>query len=144
MSTATNDESKKLTRGYRNNNPLNIRYNRLNDWRGRLYPNTDGTFEQFSSMEYGYRAAIKLIRNYIESGYNTVALIISRWAPDNENNTEGYINTVCNITGFLPSQKIDASNEFMIEKLIYAMAIAENGYNPLPNADQIKAGWKLL
>lgn len=44
-----------LPRGIRNNNPLNIKIG--NDWKGEV-PNTDGTFEQFESMEYGLRAEL--------------------------------------------------------------------------------------
>ena len=49
-----------MTRGYRNNNPLNIRIDKKNPWLGRVIPNTDGEFEQFTSMAYGYRAAMVL------------------------------------------------------------------------------------
>ena len=38
-----------LPRGYRNNNPLNIRYSRNNTWIGKVTPNTDGAFEQLLS-----------------------------------------------------------------------------------------------
>jgi hypothetical protein len=37
-----------LPRGYRNNNPLNIRINADNDWQGKVYFNTDHVFEQFA------------------------------------------------------------------------------------------------
>ena len=33
-------------------------------------------------MKYGIRAAIKLIKNYIRSGYNTIDKIVGRWCPD--------------------------------------------------------------
>ena len=41
-----------LPRGYRNNNPLNIRYVAGNNWKGKVYPNTDrnNTFEQFVNI----------------------------------------------------------------------------------------------
>ncbi len=53
-----------LPRGYRNNNPLNLRIS-SSSWLGKVADNTDGVFEQFSDIRYGYRAAIKTIRNYI-------------------------------------------------------------------------------
>lgn len=132
------------TRGYRNNNPLNIRISSANNWEGKVLPNTDGVFEQFRTMAYGYRAALLLIRNYILAGHNTVAKIISRWAPANENNTTAYINAVCSKTGFAPTTTIGAYNEDMMVKLVYAMAIVENGSTPLPVVADIREGWKLL
>lgn len=129
-------------RGYRNNNPLNIRYNANNNWQGKVLPNTDGVFEQFTSMEYGYRAAIYLIKKYINQGYRTVSEIISKWAPATENNTTGYISTVCSNTGFTPGTVIYTKEQII--NLVYAMAIVENGKATLPNLEEIKAGWNLL
>lgn len=145
----TNNENmstnKKLPRGYRNNNPLNIRLNSANNWQGKVANNTDGVFEQFVSMEYGYRAALKLIRNYVtKNGLNTVAQIINKWAPTNENNTSGYIQRVCNSTGWQPSKVIDPYNIHDMSDLVYAMALVENGTTILPDYTQIYKGWELL
>lgn len=145
--TTTNNNStmdKKLPRGYRNNNPLNIRIS-SSKWQGEVANNTDGTFEQFVSMEYGYRAALKLIQNYINNyGLKTVADIIARWAPENENNTLGYINRVCNSTGWLPEKIIDPYNREDMTDLVYAMALVENGVTILPDYTQIYKGWEML
>lgn len=133
-----------LPRGYRNNNPLNIRYSTANSWQGKVLPNTDGAFEQFQSMAYGYRAALYLIRKYISQGNNTVSSVISKWAPATENNTSGYITRVCNTTGYLPGTVLSASDKEQLCKLVYAMAIVENGSTPLPDMSEIYAGWNLL
>ncbi|MCM1070009.1 MAG: structural protein P5 [Prevotella sp.] len=132
-----------LPRGYRNNNPLNIRIS-SNNWQGKLCNNTDGAFEQFVSMAYGYRAAMVLISNYITK-YNctTIAQIISRWAPTNENNTAGYISRVCSQTGYTRGTVISPTNEAQMCNLVYAMSLVENGYNPLPDSDAIRQAWKL-
>lgn len=134
-----------LPRGYRNNNPLNIRINPSNDWMGKVENNTDGEFEQFTAMEYGYRAALKLIRNYItKDGLTTVSQIIAKWAPQNENNTSGYITRVCNSTGWQPAKTIDPYNVHDMSDLVYAMALVENGVNILPSYTQIYKGWEML
>lgn len=146
-SNKTNNTSmeKKLPRGYRNNNPLNIRINPGNNWDGKVANNTDGVFEQFVAMEYGYRAAMKLIRNYITKyDLNTVGQIISKWAPDSENDTAGYISRVSSTTGWLPTKEIDPYNMQEICDLVYAMAIVENGYTPLPDYTEIYKGWEML
>ena len=76
-----------MKRGTRNNNPANIKLTALN-WRGKVpnSENTDGTFEQFTDMEYGIRALYRLLVTYVNK-YNlrTVDEIIDRYAPAGEN-----------------------------------------------------------
>ena len=135
----------KLPRGYRNNNPLNIRISSANNWQGEVQNNTDGVFEQFVAMEYGYRAALKLIRNYItRDGLTTVSDIISKWAPNNENNTAGYIQRVIGINQWTPAKVIDPYSKDDMCDLAYAMAIVENGNTILPDYTQIYKGWAML
>lgn len=135
----------KLPRGYRNNNPLNIRLNSANKWQGKVANNTDGVFEQFVAMEYGYRAALKLIQNYINKyGLSTVSEIISKWAPINENNTAGYIQRVIGINQWTASKVIDPNSKDDMCDLVYAMAIVENGNTILPDYTQIYKGWAML
>lgn len=87
---------KKLSRGVRNNNPFNIKRSQI-AWYGEV-PSIDGrsdkVFEQFYSMEFGYRAGIKLLYNYHRNGINTVRAIINRFAPVSENDTLSYIEFV--------------------------------------------------
>ena len=143
--TTIDPMDKKLPRGYRNNNPLNIRYNSANKWQGKVANNTDGTFDQFVAMEYGYRAALKLIRNYIQKdGLATVAEIISKWAPNTENNTAGYIQRVIGINQWTPAKVIDPYSKDDMCDLVYAMAIVENGNTILPDYKQIWTGWSIL
>ena len=78
--------------GLRNNNPLNIRFSPRSNWIGQTGENKG--FCVFDSLEHGFRAAFKLLNNYIKQGYDTVPKIISRWAPQSENNTTAYIDFV--------------------------------------------------
>lgn len=148
-----------LPRGYRNNNPLNIRYNVNNKWLGKVTPNTDknNAFEQFITMPYGYRAALYLLRKYIKSyGCNTISKIIQKWAPPTENYTQGYITSVCNLikTNFGRSvgadTAISANSSQLLCEMAYAMSIVENGITAetkaagLPNMEAIQDGWNLL
>lgn len=135
----------KLPRGYRNNNPLNIRINPANNWVGKVANNTDGAFEQFVSMEYGYRAALKLLRNYItQYGLTTLDKIIAKWAPSTENNTTGYINRVAKTNGWSTNRTIDPNSKDDMCDLAYAMSIVENGNTPSPNYTKIYKGWSML
>lgn len=151
----------RLPVGYRQNNPLNIRVNSHNNWKGKITPPDDPRFEQFQTMEYGYRAALVLLRNYISDGDNTIERIINRWAPSTENNVPAYINDVCSIlqrmTGkeITPFDAIARNDRAMLSKLVYAMSIHENGYKDLdkrdilstyglPNMEIINEAWKIL
>ncbi len=84
-----------LPRGIRNNNPGNIRWG--SKWKG-LVPEperTDQSFCQFVDPVYGIRAIAKVMFSYRDKhGLNTVESIINRYAPPNENNTQGYIQRV--------------------------------------------------
>lgn len=96
------------SRGLRNNNPFNIRKSSRNRWIGKSRFNSDGTFEQFISLPYGLRAGILLLRNgYIRKGYNTIEQIVSRFAPESENNTYQYCNFLASYIGISIHQEIE-------------------------------------
>lgn len=130
------------TRGYRNNNPLNIRLNERNNWKGKVLANTDGAFEQFVSMPYGFRAALYLFRKYIRQGYNTVEKIVGKWAPPSENHTGKYISFVTGKTQMAPDQVLKAADAEHLKILAHAMAWYENGTPP--QWPDIEEGWELL
>ena len=79
-----------MTRGLRNNNPLNIEKTRGgNPWQGEVVPSKDKRFAQFTTVAYGYRAAFKLLNNYQRNyGLDTIRKMIGRWAPSEENHTD--------------------------------------------------------
>ncbi|WP_445497823.1 structural protein [Photorhabdus sp. SF281] len=123
-----------MSRGIRNNNPGNIRWG--DDWQGLASESqrTDKSFCQFVSPEYGIRAMIKILYNYNRKyGLKTVKGIISRWAPPNENNTDGYINCVCKDTDVTRDQVVDVFNQAFMTKLIKAVITVENGSQPYDN-----------
>lgn len=132
-----------LPRGYRNNNPLNVRKNAANLWKGKVVPGTDPAFEQFVSMAYGYRCALYLLRKYVKQGNNTIRKIVSKWAPPSENNTGGYINNVATRTGINADITIAPTDREALCKIAWAMAWSENGKAPATMAD-IYSGWALL
>ena len=118
----------KVARGWRNNNPLNIEYNPRNKWRGQV--GSDGRFAIFVSREYGYRAAIVILRNY-QKRYRIMTLteLIGRWCPPSEpgNNTPHYIRTVSE-RGHLPvDEPLDLGNKSVVVRLLEAMTFVECG-----------------
>lgn len=118
---------KKTTpRGIRNNNPLNIRIG--NTWLGERNNPTDNAFEEFVSIEYGYRAAFCILRRYIKRyNKNTITAIVSTWAPANENNTQRYIDFVANKMQISPSDIIDYGDKERMTQLVAAMQLMECG-----------------
>ena len=116
----------RIPRGIRNNNPLNIRVG--NNWKGEVSQPTDHTFEQFKEMKYGVRAAFVIIRNYIQRHkLNTVAKVIQRWAPNNENNTKAYIKSVEKFSLIGENDTLRFENKCQMINLFRAMCIVENG-----------------
>ena len=119
--------------GTANRNPLNIRFSAANHWLGLhpLQPNVKG-FCRFTNFDYGYRAAILLIKNYIRRyRCDTPAQIIHRWAPPSENRTDLYIACVCGRSGLAPEERILLEGN-QIPRLVAAMAKQETGLHPTP------------
>ena len=114
-----------MTRGYKNNNPGNIRLNPLIKWEGEI-KGTDTSFVTFKNMTYGIRALMKLLSNYKKRGYNTIELILNRYAPANENNTSGYIQKVSTYTGIPKNQNL-VLDQMQMVKLARAIVKVEIG-----------------
>lgn len=115
-----------LPRGIRNNNPLNIRVG--NHWQGEVSEPTDTEFEQFQTMFFGVRAGFVLLKRYMMRYHlDTVAKIISRWAPPSENNTPEYIRRVASRIGVEPNLVISWYDRKTMLALVDAMILQECG-----------------
>ncbi len=118
-----------MTRGERNNNPLNIRRT-ADKWLGMSQRQNDSDFIVFDSLEYGIRAALKLIRKYVQHfSCNTISKIISRWAPPCENDTKSYILYVAKKTEISESEFIKFDDREKICNIVKAMAQIESQMN---------------
>lgn len=141
-----------MTRGIRNNNPLNIRHS-TDRWEGARIEQTDKSFVQFMSMAYGYRAVWKILESYwnhflrMGEPYTPIT-IITRWAPPVENDTESYIHAVLSLTSLggnenllQPSRGVDVER---LVRLVQAMTVVECGI-PYKEVDTeaIREGYKL-
>lgn len=113
------------TRGYRNNNPCNIRWRKDIAWQGQT-GHDDKYFCRFSSRIYGYRAVFALLRTYrLRYSITTVDAIIRRFAPPSENATDRYVRHVCNLAHLQPESTIDyRAPEAM--RMVKAMAYVES------------------
>lgn len=115
-------------RGLRNNNPLNLRPLGQGQWNGQTGVD-GGNYAQFGSEQDGWNAAHKNLETYgSKHGINTVAGVISRWAPSGDNNNpQSYAATVAKKLGVNPNATINLSDASTREKLLSAMADVELG-----------------
>lgn len=106
------------------NNPLNIRFNPSNKWKGQTGEYKG--FCVFKSESYGIRAAYKVLTTYIANGVNTIEAIINRWAPPTENRTQEYVSFVCQETLLEPNEVLtDNSIHDYWTKIIIIEAMAK-------------------
>ena len=130
------------TRGYRNNNPGNIRRN-ADRFQGEIYPSRDLSFKQFETMIYGYRAIMCTLRTY-QRKYHlfTIRGMIRRWAPPQENNVTKYIYTVAHRMGIKADQRINVMERETMLPLVAAISYVENGCEP--DERLIQDAWNLF
>ena len=118
-------------RGFRNNNPLNIR--KGSKWKGLSSVQGDKSFCVFTSMSFGIRAAIYLLLKYYKTyELHTLYDIISRWAPQCENDTWNYCKLVAKElripVKLIPTYDLDLLHDYnMLYHLLMAMIYVENG-----------------
>lgn len=136
----------KPARGERNNNPGNIDYNPANKWQGQLPhdPKIESRFCRFQSPEYGIRAIYKLLQTYqTKYGLNSVKAIINKYAPPNENNTDGYINRAAADIGIGINDHLNTKDKKTGIALAAAIVGVELGYQPY-SPDVFERAWGLL
>ena len=132
-----------LPRGIRLHNPGNIR--KGDRWKGLDTPSDDGSFCRFKSAPYGIRALAVVLETYQDrrlaadgSAIDTVREVVERWAPPVENDTESYIHSVRQATGFKPGQHIDVHDFGTAMALCKAIIRHENGSQPYSDAELAK------
>ena len=144
-----------MSRGIRNNNPLNIRHGKSR-WEGRTRVQTDAEFVTFKSMAYGYRAAWKLMETYqlrlrMEDKSYTLENIIHRWAPPEDNNdTQAYLRTVIRLLDYKVAGRQPLASPATKEghrvfaRILMAMTCVECGIKP-DEVDKrsIEQGWTM-
>jgi len=111
------------TRGFRNNNPGNLRYGVK--WLGVVGADPDG-YAIFDKPENGVRAMGVDLLTKIARGVNTLRAVISVYAPPGDNNpTEAYIAEVSKWSGLDPDQVLARDD---VPALANAMIRFENGH----------------
>ncbi len=135
-------KSNRVSRGLRNCNPGNIRQSKTR-YKGEKPHSTDSAFKQFETLEWGYRAIFMLLHTYRVRGYgDTIAKMISRYAPPFENNTEVYISRVCQQTGIDRDQRLNTLNSVQMIPIVSAISAVENGVKV--DEEVVARGWELF
>lgn len=131
-----------MSRGLRNNNPLNIRKNSTK-WQGLAKEQTDKCFFVFTAPEWGYRAALRTLQTYQRTHrLCTIREWIERWAPPCENPTDKYLEFICNKVGMPADACPRISNKTIMCNIVAAMSHFENGVPAV--MEDVYKGWELL
>lgn len=113
-----------VDRGFRNNNPGNIRPTSAKEFTGQIGIDSDG-FAIFSSMEYGIRAIAVILKNYgTRDGINTVEGAITRWSATDQS---AYVANVSAILGVGPDDYIDLTDPNTLSGIVQGIIAQENG-----------------
>lgn len=111
-----------LSRGFRNNNPGNIRGS--DGFNGQTGVDSDG-FATFDTMQDGIRAIAVILKNYQSLyGLNTVRALISRWSATDQ---AAYIADVAADLGVDPDDSINVADPNTLNGLVSAIITQENG-----------------
>lgn len=78
-------------------------------------------------LDHAVRACFKLLVNYILSGHDTYRKIINRFAPPSENDTQHYLDFVCDNPFIDPDHEVVTYDDLL--RLMAKMAKMENGIN---------------
>lgn len=124
-----------MTREELLNNPGGIEHEPGVTWGGQSQDQPDHTFVKFTGPGWGIRAIVKTLHTYqTKHGVKTMRQAISRWAPPSvlkdgkavfENNTEAYIDDVCQRCGVGEDDEIDF--QVLMPTLVKAIIRHENG-----------------
>lgn len=113
----------KNTRGFRNNNPGNLRWSGAFTWQGQVGQDPEG-YVIFDTMENGVRAMTKNLRTYMGRGTDTIREIITRYAPSHENPTNAYISFLATKLGVGPDVPLGEGRMYDLVRYIIQF---ENG-----------------
>jgi hypothetical protein len=113
--------------GIRLNNPGNIELNSIK-WKGLSPIQLHKRFATFTKPEFGLRAIARILMGDWREGQNTIASLISEWAPEHENPTDKYIAFIGKEAGVDPYKA--ANIPVLLPKILPGIVKFENGYQP--------------
>jgi hypothetical protein len=122
------------TRGLKNFNPGNIRFNAHVPWNGQLGEDSKG-FVVFDSDFHGLRAIARDLKSMWAAAGGTMSILaaISKYAPPVENNTHAYADYVADMAQMDPLAERPLTAD-MACHVVAAIVHMENGVQPYPSA----------
>ncbi|HFW6907664.1 TPA: hypothetical protein ACIC41_002163 [Escherichia coli] len=117
--------------GFRNNNPGNLRV-------AANATGKNGGFSTFANDADGRAAMARQLMLYGDRGNNTLDGIIHTYAPQSENNTRAYIDSVSKATGYGAKEQVNLHDPETLKTIMAAMIKHENGAQPY-SEDEIRA-----
>jgi hypothetical protein len=115
------------TRGEKNANPGNIRFDLLTRWLGQT-GHDDAGFCLFDVPDHGIRALCRVLLNYQRvDACRTLEDVVRRYAPGNENDIGAYLADVVARTGIGADQPLDLDHPGELANLARAIIFHENG-----------------
>lgn len=114
------------TREERLCNPMGIMIVHGVTWAGQAQSQLDDRLVTFTGPGWGMRAGVKTLHTYqTKDGVKTMREAIHRWAPPNENDTQAYIDDVCERCSV--GQDDQVNFDLIMPTLVKAIVIHENG-----------------
>ena len=112
------------------NNAGNLKHSH-DKWEGEARLQRDKVYVRFLTPQAGIRAMMKTLLTY-EDLYHitTIRLIIERYAPPKENNTEAYIADICSKLGVPDNMFLNITKPEILMTLAEAMVLHEQGHAP--------------
>lgn len=127
-----------VARGIRNNNPGNLEFA---GQAGATREGGSGRFAAFGSLAEGLAAMDEQLQRYGAKGTDTIASIVSKYAPAGDNNNvPAYIADLVGKTGFAANQHLNLGDADTMRSLMLAMTGHEGNR---VSVDDINAGMAL-
>ncbi|EPI8995465.1 hypothetical protein [Citrobacter portucalensis] len=118
--------------GFRNNNPGNLRV-------AANATGKNGGFSTFANDADGRTAMARQLMLYGDRGNNTLDGIIHTYAPQSENNTRAYIDSVSKATGYGAKEQVNLHDPETLKTIMAAMIKHENGAQPYTEEQLLNA-----
>ena len=118
--------------GFRNNNPGNLRA-------AANATGKNGGFSTFANDADGRAAMARQLMLYGDRGNNTLDGIIHTYAPQSENNTRAYIDSVSKATGYGAKEQVNLHDPETLKTIMAAMIKHENGAQPYTEEQLLNA-----
>lgn len=130
-------------RGIRVFNPGDVRISQ-DKFLGEVFPSRDKAFKTFVDMPHGVRCAAVIFRNYQRTHHLLTPFdMASRFAPDNENDTEEYAAILAHYCGVKPHDAFMVAGSTENMRLLLQGCFHAEGTGDYVTDTDLRAGIKL-